>query len=616
MSYAEDKPVVLDEILVSAVRTPLPESRTASSLTLFDAADIESSGQSKVSDLIRESPGVDVVQSGGPGGNAAAFIRGANSEHTLVLLDGIELNNPINPTRAFNFSNLSLNNIERVEVLRGPQSMLYGSDAMGGVINLSTHRGQGPASFSGGLEAGSYGSFSQRAGVSGGSSGGDYSLSLFREDVGGFSAADSSFGNTEKDGYTTTDFTSSFGRKLSDGEIRGLVRYVDSAADRDVSGGPGGDDPNNRIYGQDLFARLQGSVYGLSKNLKHTLGASYSQENYQDYNYADPARPLDTLNSKYFGKLLKLDWQSTYNLGASTFLLGLESQEERGASTLHSESAYGPYDSDFSEKSLRADSIYAHSVLAAADNMDLTGGIRLDHHEEAGDRFTYRIGPVFRPLEGLKVYGTLGTGFKAPSLYELYSEYGSKDLKPEKSLAMDAGLEKSLLSEKVVVGAAFFSNRYTDLISFDPGTYLFSNIAKARADGVESKLEYHAGPLSVFGADLTFTNTKDESTDQSLLRRARVKTGVFARTNLSQRLKVSARFDYIGRRADNNYEVYPPTREILGGYTIVSLRLAREINDRVELVLRGENIFDRNYAEVYGFGTQGASVFGGVNVKL
>jgi len=203
-------------VFVTANRVDTPIDQVAGSISIIPGDEIEARHITNLGDVLRGMPGVDVVRSGPIGGNTAVFLRGANSEHTLVLIDGVEANDPISPTRAFNFSDLDTNNIERIEILRGPQSTLYGSDALGGVINIITKKGDGALQAYASAEGGSYDTYVERAGLSGSQDTLNYSLGFNQENSRSISAANRKYGNLEEDGYKNTGFSSRLGFEPSD----------------------------------------------------------------------------------------------------------------------------------------------------------------------------------------------------------------------------------------------------------------------------------------------------------------------------------------------------------------------------------------------------------------
>ncbi|HEB35661.1 MAG TPA: TonB-dependent receptor, partial [Candidatus Aminicenantes bacterium] len=227
------------EIVVTATRLETPAKEIASSVTVITKEQLEQSRKATVIEALQEVLGVSIIQNGPPGAAASVFLRGANSEHTLILMDGVELNDPISPSRSFDLAHLTLDNVERIEILRGPQSTLYGSDALGGVVNIITKKGQGKPEFSLSSLAGSYGTIITSAGINGSTERIQYSLgtSYFRSD--GFSAASANYeGNEEKDGYRNLTIWGRLGFRLSDNlDVDFILRTLNTQIDIDNAGG-------------------------------------------------------------------------------------------------------------------------------------------------------------------------------------------------------------------------------------------------------------------------------------------------------------------------------------------------------------------------------------------
>ena len=288
--------VLQHTVVVTATRIETPAREVASSVTVIPGYEIDRSRRPDLIEALRAVPGLAVLQNGGPGEAASVFVRGSKSEHVLVLLDGVEVNDPMNPSRSFDFAHLAAGGIERIEVLRGPQSPLYGSDALGGVINVLTRRGQGRPSLSltaqGGSEA------TAAAALEGGGSSGafDYSFGLSRFSTAGVSAASNAYpGNSEKDGYANTSLSGRAGLKLRGGvEADLIVRAVASSTDTDSFGGPGGDDPNSKQTYRSLFVRGQARALFAGSAWEQKLGISYVGARRENDNPTDAAHPYDS----------------------------------------------------------------------------------------------------------------------------------------------------------------------------------------------------------------------------------------------------------------------------------------------------------------------------------
>lgn len=604
-------------VVVTANRVETPIDQVASSMTVVPGKEIEERHLKHVSEALRDVPGVDVVRSGPVGGNTAVFIRGANSEHTLVLIDGIEANDPVSPTRAFNFSNLDTNNIQQIEVLRGPQSTLYGSDAMGGVINIITKKGDGGPQLFASADAGSYNTYTERAGFSGSTEEWNYSFGFNQENTQNISSAAFKYGNRETDGYRNTGFSSRVGFVPSDAlQFNLITRYNYGESQLDNSGGVGADDPNRLLKNEQFFSRFEGKSSHFENVFQQTLGVSYSDQWIRDNNDVDDMSS-DFLRSRYVGRLLKFDWQGNAAVTDwATVIVGAETEEERGSSNYFSDGFFGPFSNDFDARTARTNSYYAQ-VHFNADQFFGTTGVRTDNHSQFGTEVSWKAATGYN-IESTKtrIAGSVGSGFKAPSLFQLYSSYGNPDLQPEKSVGVDGGIEQQILGDKLAVGVTYFWNKFRDLITFDPNTFISENIASARTQGLETSVS--SRPLEDVSMKLSYTllRTKDLDSDEQLLRRPKNRIGFDTAYQFSPKGNVILSVIMVGQRVDNDFSTFPATRTTLPTYTTLNLAANYELTERVELYARLDNIFDREYEDVLGFGTRGAAAYGGIKVKL
>jgi len=606
-------------VVVTATRVETPRDQVASSVTVITAEDIERSQQVQLLEVLRSVPALDVVRTGGPGGNTSVFIRGANPEHTLVRIDGIRVNNPITPGRSFNFANLAVDNIERIEILRGPQSTLYGSDAIGGVISIITKKGRGAPSLTVSSEAGSFNTFVQQGEFSGGSDTYNYSFGVQRHDTRGISAAGEQYGNTERDGYENTSLSTRLGlapMEMFDANL--FVRYINATADLDNAGGPGGDALNRELDTEEFYVRAESNTSFLDDRLKQTYAVSYVDQEFRDDADPDELNPFNFQRSRFKGSSVQFDFQNVYTVADSLDLLaGFESTREKGSSSFLSDGQFGPFESRFDEQTATINGYYLQALVDTDQSFFSAFGLRLDDHSRFGDEITWRVAPGYLlPNKTTRLTSSIGTGFKAPSLFQLYSDFGSEELSPEKSLGLDVGIEQEFLGGRAVFGTTYFWNRFSDLITFDPDTFVYSNIAEARSYGMEVFSRLNLFEDLDLGLNYTYTDTEDKDSGRSLLRRARNKLGANLNYLFMDNASLNLDVLYVGSRYDNNFETFPATRVRLGGYTRVNLGSTYQISDNIDIFARIENLFDKQYEEVFGFGTPGIAGYGGLRFSL
>lgn len=612
-ALAEEKTAQLGEVVVTATRDEVPIEQVGSSITVVTAKEIEQQQKRTVADALRMVPGLDLVRTGSFGGTTAVFMRGAKSEHTLVLIDGIEMNDPSSSGGGYNFSNLTTDNIERIEILRGPQSTLYGSHAIGGVINIITKRGDGKLKGFLSAEGGSFATARENAGINGGTNLLQYSLSVSRLDTGGVSAAGERYGNKERDGYQNTAVAGRLGITPTDNtEIDLTLRYDRSRTSVDNGGGTGKDDPNHIMKSDELFFRTQGWLSLFNGLWEQKLGVSFADTSWRDDNDKDAQHTLasDMLRSSFHGQSVKIDWQNTVKPHKTTTLvLGVETNEDNGKSDYFLGTGYS---SEVSERFARTTGVYLQDQLNLFDAWFSTLGVRVDDHSKFGTEATYRFTTAYLIKQtDTRLKGSYGTGFKAPSLYQLYSSYGSADLKPDKSIGWDLGVEQGLPFMKTTLGATWFRNEYSQTIDFDMTTYKYNNITKAHTHGLELTAALQPIDDLTLKAAYTYLETKDDISGKQLVRRPKNKASFDINYSFLKKANVNLGVIYVGTRygdTDNNNK--------MKDYLLVNLAGSYDITKNLQVFGRIDNLFDRQYEEVAGYGTPGIGAYGGVKVSF
>jgi vitamin B12 transporter len=613
------------DVVVTANRVETPTKEIATSVTVITEQDLEQTKKTTLVEALREVVGLSVLQTGPVGSSASVMLRGANSEHTLVMIDGVEVNDPITPSRTFDFSHLQIEGIERVEILRGPQSTLYGSDAMAGVINIITKKGQGKPVFHLSSLAGSYRTFSGTAGLSGEMKKFHYSLWSSSLTSRGFSAAsDRLEGNTEADGYKNLSLSARAGYRLADNiDLDFSARFTDARSDIDNYGSAFGDDPNNVQNYETLF--LKGHLRGLFSKNRWEQKWTFSQvrSNRKTDNPTDEQHPFDSDRSRYRSGLFKLDWQNNVFLHESnTLTFGAEYQQERGESEYYSESIMGPSISLFPIKKARNTGIYAQDQLRLAGIFFLTAGIRMDTHSQSGPSTTFRIAPAFFIRQtSTKLKATLGTGFKSPSLYQLYAPgniwgpIGNENLEPEETASWDMGIEQTLWDGKILLEGTFFSSRYKNLIDYDY-TEGYINIAQVSSKGVEIALEFF--PIENMALSVSYSHTvvKDLNTGEALLRRPKNKFAATLNFGILAKGRLVISLIHLGERDDMEWIDWIATRVRMTPFSLLNAVGSYDILPNIQLFLSLDNILDQRYELIKGYGTPGRSAYMGFKIKL
>ena len=467
----------LSDVVVSATKTATLSTQVGSAITVIDRTEIEQSQKGTVLELLSEVPGVSLAQQGGAGKLATVFLRGANPGQTLVLLDGVEMNNPGDVSNAFDFSNLQASDIERIEILRGPQSTLYGSDALAGVISIFTRKASQDLNATAHVEGGSYNSLRSNVSVSGNAGGLSYLVSANDFKTKGFSSASDQYGNTEADGYKTSAFTTKFNYAFAeDISLSLLLRFNKANADLDAGSGINGDDPNYSYSLQESVLKTSLDFSLFDKQWDQSISFNYIR-NFRKYvDGVDANHPTTSSNARYDGTKKKVEWLNTLNgLDSHRITFGVDAEEEIAVADYYSNSEWGTYNSFFPKANSTTFGLFAQDQISIIKNFNTTLGVRYDKHKKFGSVITYRIAPVYFVEEtGTKFRATYGTGFKAPSLFNLFDPaYGNAELKPEKSRGWDVGVEQFSINRYLSFEVSYFSNVFNDLFSFvfDPVTF-------------------------------------------------------------------------------------------------------------------------------------------------
>jgi len=443
-----------ENVVVTATRIATPVDQVASAMTVIDAADIEARQQRSLPDVLRGVPGLNLVQSGGEGGQASIFMRGTNANHTKVLVDGIEMSDPSSPSGAFDFGKFNSADIARVEVLRGPQSGLYGSDAIGGVINVITKSGDGPLKLSAEAEGGSFDTFNQSATVSGSQDALHYRASLAHLHAGatpvtplellplGQKRNDDYFDNVTASTKLGYDLTDNFDLGFAGRYSNSLSKVTGDAFDP-LTFASSPSPLQTRIDTLSYDARA--TAHLVLGSIDQTIGLGYSSTVTSD---VDPDNgPIPSS-----GDRIKLDWQGQIAIAeGQTIVLGAETTRDAVhvpvSAGVTTNAGYGELQSSFPGL---IEGVDFHNSIS----------VRYDDNSRFGDRTTWHVAPVMAiTATDTKLHASYGTGFKAPSLIQLFEDFpaffffANPNLKPETSEGYDIGLDQTLFG--VTGGIAF-----------------------------------------------------------------------------------------------------------------------------------------------------------------
>ena len=600
---------ILDAVVVTAAKIETPLRQVSSSIAVITADDIERSSQNTVAGVLRYVGGVSMAQAGGTGKNASVFLRGAESSYTLFLIDGIEVNDAMSPGRGYSPAHLTVDQVERIEVLYGSQSTLYGSDAIAGVVNIITKRGEGKPKIGASFEGGALGTFRSRAGLNGGTESYQYAIDGSFLNARGISS--NALGNQEEDGYRNTTLGGRFGvMPASNASVDFTFRFTDGRSEIDNGAGPGGDDPNRVNSSRQLFVRPSATLELWSQRWKQTLGYSFVDHSREDDNPVDENQETAS-NSTFDARLHKIDWQNTMMLsGGNTLVFGAETETEQGESE-----SKGRFPSKFDRRNARMTGVYLQELLQYGNVLFASVGVRADHHSRYGSKVTYSIAPnAYFEASGIRVKGAYGTGYKAPSLFQLHSSFGDSTLQAGTSKSWEAGLEQYLADQKLVAGVTYFDNTFDNMVGWDSETSSYKNVFKATSRGMELTGRYVGIEGTSLRAYYTLTDSKDHESDEQLLRRPRHSGGIVLDQRVRQGVDLNISFRFSGERRDNDFSTWPATPVTLDGYGIVNVAANWKVTPNIQLFGRIDNLLNAEYEEILGYGTVGITGYIGVKV--
>jgi vitamin B12 transporter len=613
----------LSDVVITATKSNTSTLELANSITIIDSAELSNRNKINVFELLRTEYGVSFTTQGPQGTLADISIRGGDAGNTVVMIDGIKMNLTSDPSNVYDFANLTTESIDRIEILRGPQSMLYGSDALSGVISILTKKGNGEPLVSFAAEGGSYKSFKGALGVSGSNNALNYNFSFGRTQSEGFSAASEKYGNTEKDGYKGNNFASRFGFNFNDDTYLDLyVRFTKSDADYDQYGGEFGDDPTYKYRQEEFVTRAETGFKLINGMWDQKVGLSL-YKNVRKYSYDSTMYNPATSRSLYDGKRFKLDWLNTFDLPLNNVVsFGFDAELDQSTSQFYLLSSFGPFESVTPKTDVRIIGVYLQDQIKLGGSFFASGGIRYDNHQIFGSAFTYRFAPAYIIWKtGTKLKATIGSGFKAPSIFNLYDPFfGNDSLKAEKSFGWDVGIEQFIWSEGIIIGATYFSNQFTDKIGSDEN-FKFININEAETSGIEAFINFSVTEQLLIKANYTYLLTEDlgeNSVDKGmrLLRRPMQKAALITSYNFLERANVTLEIIYNDIREDKDFSTFPAIRVTLPSYTLANIAAQFKVLDWLTLSGRVDNLFGVDYEDILGYATPGTSGYAGVKINF
>ncbi|MFC5386934.1 TonB-dependent receptor plug domain-containing protein [Aquamicrobium segne] len=603
-NIAQDDDVIeLQTISVTANRTATEENKTGSTVEQITQAQIEAKSLPVVSDYLNLLPGVSIANNGGLGARSGLFIRGLGSGYVKTLYNGIDISDPSNTQVQTHYQHLLTGGINNIEVLKGSQSTLYGSNAIAGLVDIST-MGEAESGLHHIVEAegGSFGTVRGRYGFTAANEGSHFATNISGLYTDGISAA---AGFPERDGYKNATVDLVAEHRINEAfSVFGSALYIDAKAQYDNEGA---DNLVNEEISKSLGGRAGFNLDLMDGRLKNTFsiqGFKVDREDTSEYGgYISIFR--------YIGQRQKFDYQGSFEVNDAVLLqYGLD-HERQQAKVITSPPTNDKYD---------LTGVWGQAILSPLEDLVITAGLRHDEHSEFGGHTTYR-GTASYTLShtGTRLHSSFGTGFRAPSLYELYAPpfppdpdwgfpggpVGNVDLKPETSKSFDIGIGQSFWNDRLVADVTYFSIDVDNLIIYGNGYEQVPGTTRSR--GVETSFTYAATDWLDIGGSYTYTDSKSENGE----RNSRIPRHAFVLSTLAkpaEKWTIGADLKFAADIMDGNSK--------LDDYLLLNARVAYQLTDSTEVYLRGENLLNEKYQTVKGYGTPGISAFAGIKAKF
>lgn len=591
----------LEPVVVTATRTPQIAQDVLSDNVVITSEEIAQSGQTSLVDLLQRQRGIEIARNGGPGTAASVFIRGTNNNQNVVLVDGVRVGS--STSGGASWSGIPLSQIDHIEIVYGPLSSLYGADAIGGVVQIFTKKGEGTAAPTVAAGFGSYNTRNLEAGVSGSTEGDNkfrYALRAAHEDSDGFSAKKpGTFGfNPDKDGYNSDSASGQLSLELAKGHEVGL-NFLQSRTNAQFDSFATFDDRDvQRVDTLALYSKNQ-----IVSNWLSTVQLSQADDKLKSMSLDFFTMAPET--SFFNTRQTDLSWQNDVSIGKDVLQVVLERREEKVDTSDASLNQTRTTNSIASAYQLRRG---AHLAIVS---------LRNDNNSQFGSKTTGGVAYGYRITNALRANMSYGTSFRAPNFNELYfPQYGIPTNKPEQGKNAEAGL--SYDDGKSQFSAVYYHNRITDLMvntfpcPIDPANHQLGcapNVNKALLAGLTLGASTRIGAYTLRTA-LDFQDARDESNDRRLTRRAR-QHGTVGVDYAAGAAKVGSEVVFSGDRFDD-----AANKNRLGGYGIVNLHASYDFAPNWSLYGRWDNVFDKNYELVKGYATPGSSLFVGVRYGL
>jgi len=581
-----------DNMVVTANRFPQPISTVLAPTTIVTRDQIDRWQSKSLTDVMRRLPGVDIAQNGGLGQQSSMFIRGTNSSHVLILIDGIRLNQA-GISGSSDLSQIPISLVQKIEYIRGPSSAVYGSDAIGGVVNIITTRNKLGSTITAGIGSNGYQSYDastqQKLGDDTvGTFAGNYTYTHGYDVVANGNTGAQS--QQDRDGFMSRTLYGSILHNFNE-SISGFIRGYgfDNRTAYDGYYTPGS--PlldTQQLYNQtwDTGLRYKEGIYATQLIGSYTHSKTYNFD--PRYGQYDPSATLDDVQQ------YNVQWGNTLQAWHGTVSGGLDWQKQTTTPGTN-------YLSEGYEQ--RDTGVYA-TTQQLFGPVTLEGAVRSDDNSQFGQHTTWQSSAAYEFIDGYRFIASYGTAFKAPNLGQVYSQYyGNTNLKPEESKQWEGAFEG--LTGPVTWRVGGYKNEITNLIDSDPATYRYYNIGEAKIKGVEATASFDTGPFS-HQLSYDYVDARNAQTNAILLRRAKQQVKYELDWQVEQ-IDWAVTYHYLGERYDTDYNTYQTVK--LGGVSLWDLAASYPVTSHLTVRARIANLFDKDYETAYGYATPGREYF-------
>ena len=577
-------------------------TETGTAITVFTEEYIEEKQAKTVAEVLQDAPGVSISSTGGMGQQTSVFIRGAASNNTVVIIDGVKVTDQSSSSGGFDFANLTTDSIERIEVIRGSQSALWGSDALGGVINITTKKGKEGFNSSANMEFGANNYAKQSVNINGASKRAHYSLSASNISTDGDSVKTGDDDDPDNDGYTNRLITMKGGYQFTPiFSVDAVARYSDSKSEYDATSSysPYDETADNDVYSTETtnLAKINAHLNLLDNRWKNRLSFSYSDTTSETF---DPNGYYGSY-SENSGDTYKGEIQSDYLVTTGNsqhrFTVAGEVQKDtylawsvEDEQKMDSSAVIGEYNLDWNSK--------IFTTISA----------RHDFNSEFDDTSTYKLALSAWATKTIRLHTTHGTGVKNPTFSQLFGAYATPDLDPETSVSTDVGVEYNFANNSGYIDLTFFDAQYDDAIRYNSSTWAYEN-QDEKVQGIELSSFVKVSKDFNISGQYTYLETEDGTDEKlELLRRPKHSASISNSYQFNEDLNFNLGVNYVGERYDYGYIE-------LDEYFVVNLAANYQVTDRFAIYGRIDNVLDKDYVVVTDYNTDPFTAYVGVSFK-